>query len=1009
MADIFVSFTKSDQKWAHWIAQELAALHHDPHVHDWEIGPGEDIVGWMEKRHDQADYVLCVVSPDYLNEEKAPFSTWERRAALWRMVRRLKGHVLLFVVKPVRLPSLIDHFRRCDLVDLKEEEARRRIADFLRAPAPPEKVAFPGEDGVAVSNVPIAVPEHFLGREDALEAVDAALKRRKGRVAITAVHGLRGVGKTTLAAAYAERHRGEYRATWWVRAQTADSTRADLIALGVRLGWVVADEKEAPAFEKVMERLRHEGEGLLIIYDNATQADALKPFLPKGGAARVLVTSNAPDWRGFAAPIELMLWPKDVGADYLVARTGPAAKRAEAEALSEALGGLPLAHEQAAAYCERLAISFADYAGRLAATPIKLLDAEKDAPLEYHDKLTVAKTFSLGIDEAAKLHPAAELLIFYAAQLESEPIPLFLFSEGREKFGEPLASDLAGDGLDEAVAALRAFALVDRETIVDERDPSVTTDTIRLHRLVRAVVVGRWRDDAGEAGRRALIEATASVYPGEVYDDPSTWPRARRLDPLALDLVARPDPPPRGVENGTAYLLDRLAKYRHAALAAYGAAVPLFERALMIRENALGPEHWSTATILNNLANLLRVQGDLAGARLLHERALAIRERALGPEHPATATSLNNLGGLLHAQGDLAGARPLFERALAIREKAHGPDHRDTATSLNNIAGLLYVQGDLASARSLFERVVAIREKAHGPEHPDTAVSLNNLAELLQAQNDLVGARPLRERALAINEKAFGPEHPATASTLNNLAGLLDAQGDLAGARPLFERALAIREKALGPEHPDTANSLNNLAGLLQDQGDLAGARPLYERALAICEKALGPEHPVTATTLDNLAGLLRAQGDLAGARPLYDRALAFREKTLGRRPSRHRREPQPPRQSASGPGRSRRRATALRAGACDLRKGARPRPPRHRDEPPQPRQSASGPGRPGRRAPALRARGGDPREDAWPRASRHCREPQPPRQRTSGPGRPRRRATALRARAGDRRKSVRQ
>src|SRR5208337_1632853 len=85
----------------------------------------------------------------------------------------------------------------------------------LLAQAPSaRKSRVPGEDGVAVSNIPIAVPEHFLGREDALEAVDAALKRHEGRVAITALHRLRGVGKTTLAAAYAERHRGEYRATW---------------------------------------------------------------------------------------------------------------------------------------------------------------------------------------------------------------------------------------------------------------------------------------------------------------------------------------------------------------------------------------------------------------------------------------------------------------------------------------------------------------------------------------------------------------------------------------------------------------------------------------------------------------------------------------------------------------------------------------------------------------------------------------------------------------------------
>src|SRR5450755_1430063 len=82
---------------------------------------------------------------------------------------------------------------------------------------------------------------------------------------------------------------------------------------------------------------------------------------------------------------------------------------------------------------------------------------------------TVAKTFALAIEEAAKLHPAAEPLIVHAALLAPEPIPLFLFSEAHQKLGEPLAAALAGGGLDEAVAALRAFALVDRETIGNAR------------------------------------------------------------------------------------------------------------------------------------------------------------------------------------------------------------------------------------------------------------------------------------------------------------------------------------------------------------------------------------------------------------------------------------------------------------------------------------------------------------------------------------------------------------
>jgi hypothetical protein len=73
----------------------------------------------------------------------------------------------------------------------------------------------------------------------------------------------------------------------------------------------------------------------------------------------VLVTSNAHGWRGIGTPVEIRVWPKEVGANFLVARAGGSGERSDAEALSEELGGLPLAHEQAAAYCERLGVSFA--------------------------------------------------------------------------------------------------------------------------------------------------------------------------------------------------------------------------------------------------------------------------------------------------------------------------------------------------------------------------------------------------------------------------------------------------------------------------------------------------------------------------------------------------------------------------------------------------------------------------------------------------------------------------
>ena len=62
------------------------------------------------------------------------------------------------------------------------------------------------------------------------------------------------------------------------------------------------------------------------------------------------------------------------------------------------------------------------------------------------------------------------------------------------------------------------------------------------------------------------------------------------------------------------------------------------------------------AELFNRAGGYFHGRAAYSGARPLYERALAIREKALGPEHPDTGTSISNLALLLKAQSNYTGA-----------------------------------------------------------------------------------------------------------------------------------------------------------------------------------------------------------------------------------------------------------------------------------------------------------------------------------------------------------------
>jgi tetratricopeptide (TPR) repeat protein len=305
---------------------------------------------------------------------------------------------------------------------------------------------------------------------------------------------------------------------------------------------------------------------------------------------------------------------------------------------------------------------------------------------------------------------------------------------------------------------------------------------------VRQVAAARVDDSAQEQARRRLLSALAMVYPYDVFREPKVWPRARRLDAAALAIVDGAAPLPTGSEEASAYLLDRLALYRHVVLAAYTEALPLFSRALAIREEVFGHEHPQTMVSLNNLAVLLQDQGNLAAARPLYERALDIREKVLGPEHPDTAISLDNLALLLQEQGDLAAARSLFERALSISEKVLGPDHPDTAIELGNLAVLLGDLGEVDEAEQLLRRAIGIYERTLGADHPITGRYRTHYARMLLKSNRIAEALQFGRAALATQERVAGPDHPWTKDSARFTADALDALGRVEDAKALREK-----------------------------------------------------------------------------------------------------------------------------------------------------------------------------------------------------------------------------
>jgi len=757
-------------------------------------------------------------------------------------------------------------------------------------------------------NLPVR-PRLFVGRTEELRRLDAAV-RDAGPVVVQAVHGLGGVGKSTLVAQWAEQHRDGYTPIWWITADSPAAVDAGLVALAAALQPGIGEVLPSEALRERAVSWLASHDGWLLILDNVTDPSHITGLLSRLGRGRIVVTSRrATGWPDLITPLRLNVLALGEAVALMTAVTGRAGmniSEADAAKVCTELGCLPLAVEQAGAYLTQTGITAADYLRLLADYPARVYrEGEEGRAAER----TVARVWHVTLDKLAD-EPLPGRLLRALAWYAPDVIPRDLMST-----------------LDEEPEVVRAVGRLAAYNMLTA-DPA--TATVTVHRLVQAVArtpdlndPHRQPTDIAEA-RTAAVTALAGAWP-EDWPNPTSWPACRVLLPHLDALTHHPCPHPiddaellrttflhnkaglflddqGDLQQGLVYLERALADRRRVLgddhpdtlismnnlASAYRSAgdldraIPLFEQALVRGRRVLGDDHPDTLALVNNLAGAYKSAGDLGRAIPLLEQAWARCRQLLGDDHPDTLTSMSNLAGAYESAGDLGRAIPLLERALADRRRVLGDEHPDALTSMSNLAGAYRSAGDLGRAVPLLERSLADRRRVLGDDHPDALTSANNLAYTYQSAGNPGRAIPLLKQTLAGCRRVLGDDHPVTLGLVNNLAGAYRSAGDLDRAIPLLERSLADRRRVLGDDHPYTLTAVNNLAGAYQLKGDLDRAIPLFERSLADRRRVLGDDHPDTLTSANNLAYTYQSAGDLGRAIPLLEQTLDGCRQVLG-------------------------------------------------------------------------------------------------------------------------------
>jgi cellulose biosynthesis protein BcsQ/tetratricopeptide (TPR) repeat protein len=861
VTEVLLSYVSDDRAWADWIATTLdrAGIRVVSRSADTEPPDGPDLPPTAQ--------TITLLSPAYVNSPHAR-KTWEALNAspLPMTARRLSAVRVL----EAKLQPPFTGAPMADLSGLDERQATGELLNVVDQPAPPaehpaaQAPAGPRFPGVATNPAIWNVGSRnarFTGRGSVLELLrDQLLGLSQAVVRPQALYGLGGVGKTQIALEYAHRFKADYDVVWWISAEQPDLINTALAELARRLGHSVG-ESVTDAADAAREALRRASPYArwLLIFDNADEPKAIERYLP-GGDGHVLITSRNQDWSRIAVPVEIDVFTSSESVDHLMRRV-QGLTRENALKIGDALGFLPLAVEQAAAWLEATGVPADTYLDMLETQTAQALATE--APPDY--PAPVATTWALSFEQLQQASPAAARMLELCAFFASDPISLdMIYSSAMARLLSRYDGTLREKfALGTVVRELSRFALAK----VDQGN-----NALQVHRLVQAVIRSRMTRAECDSACHDVHSILVGAKPHEGdTDDPLNWPK--------YDLILPHVVPSRAAECGeedTRQLLIDLVRYLWRR-GDYERSIGLGTYLSDLWAHRLGLDDWQRLYLESQLANVYRSQGLHEKARAIDEEILRRQRATIGDDHPHTLITAGGLAADLRALGE-------FGEALAISEDTYSrtkdlfEEHPRTYAAANNLAVSLRLVGERARARELDDDTLRRRLAARGEDHPDTLASAANLARDMRDAGEYAASVTLLRSTLLGYQRAVGDRAPDTLRTAKSLAVSLRRAGHLEEARTQAIMTNDLYSQSF-PGTPDAIAGVAEVACCLSALGDHAAARDM---AAALLEGRIRPHHLYALVIANNLAIYLREVGDVQEAAEVASATLAAFTDALG-------------------------------------------------------------------------------------------------------------------------------